>query len=691
MKVLTAIMILIALILNIHILAQDYNEVYRTIASDGEMSENFGSVVSISGNIAIVGAYNDSEDETGSDSLYHAGSAYLFERDEYGNWHEIQKIVASDRSVNDLFGMFVSISGNYAIVGVPWDDSDASGEDNRNSAGSAYIFERDGTGTWHEAQKIVASDRNENDFFGATVAICGGIAIIGAYFEDEDISGSSTLNNAGSAYIFERDNNGNWNQVQKIIAADRQDDDNFGVSAAISGDYAIVGAYQEDEDTSYLNPLECAGSVYIFRRNNAGIWNEIQKLVASDRGEYDHFGNSVDISGEYIIVGAYTEAEDEEGNDTRVSAGSTYIFEPDGTGKWQAVQKIVASDRDEFDLFGIEVGISGDMAIVGAYNEDEDSAGENRLHNAGSAYIFRREKERTWSQLQKIVASDRAVDNCFGVSVDISDNYIIAGTNYNSSNPEAIYLFESCEPSTETDPDNIIENGDFGSCILSPWQTYVFDPAENKVNAVLVDEECRLSDITLSNPPEIWHIQLLQTLTEEQKNRLESGATYELSFDAVGESAKDVYVFFGQNEGGPWTACVNETIAVGTEKGHFSFEFTLNSVLPLMRVLFGVGHETASLTIDNVRLVKRIPSADNEWIVTDPVLHIYPNPAHDLIQVETTIGSEVKIINMLGTVMKTLPVTDKVISMDIHELPEGMYLIKIVKDNFVSLHKIIIQ
>jgi hypothetical protein len=130
---------------------------------------------------------------------------------------------------------------------------------------------------------------------------------------------------------------------------------------------------------------------------------------------------------------------------------------------------------------------------------------------------------------------------------------------------------------------------------------------------------------------------------------------------------------------------------VGTEKGHFSFEFTLNSVLPLMRVLFGVGHETAGLTIDNVRLVKRIPSADNEWVAPKPAFHIYPNPAHDLLYVETVIGSQVNIMNMLGTAMKTVPVANKSVSVDIHELPEGMYLIKIVKDNFVSIHKIIIQ
>jgi len=751
MKTKTLGQLLIPIMIGTSLCAQDFNEVLRTSASDAEMGENFGKTVSISGNIAIVGSYHDSEDETGVDSLYYAGSAYFFERDEHGNWHEIQKIVASDRSVYDLFGLFVSISGNYAIVGVPWSDLDATGKNLLNSAGSAYIFERNGSGTWNEVQKIVASDRAANDFFGGSVAVSGSYAIIGANYEDEDASGNGTLINAGSAYIFEREDNGNWNQVQKIIAADRHNEDEFGMSVGISGDYAIVGAYYEDEDASDINTIECAGSAYIFERNGSGIWNEVQKIVASDRSMYDLFGNSVDISGEYIIVGAMSEEEDDEGDDTRVSAGSAYIFEPNGTGTWQEVQKIVASDRAEYDLFGIDVAISGDIAIVGAYNEDENDAGENRLQNAGSAYIFRRDKERTWSQSQKIVASDREVDYFFGVSVDISCNYVIAGTNYNGILPGSIYLFESCEPSTENDPENILENGDFGSCTLTPWFTSINSLVGASATTSMVDGTCMLSDFVISNDPYSWHIQLMQPFTAEQLAKLIPGSDYTLSFEAYSlMNARPCNVFFGLNSD-PWTDLINQIIEISDEPEGYSFDFHYPSSFSSLALSFGLGSDTTSVIFDNIKLKRKVFDKDNDGIEdlydncadtanTDQTdadndaigdicdncpLHanidqadadqngigdacesnqtaveyntaknsflVYPNPTFDVINISSDNPATITLFNILGVPVKiyTTPTTE--IRIPVHDLPDGLYVLEISTAQNRSIQRIIVQ
>ena len=75
------------------------------------------------------------------------------------NWNEVIKAVASDRAADDQFGTSVSISGNYAIVGTPHEAENTTEGNFINFAGSAYLFERDGSGTWNEVQKIVASDR----------------------------------------------------------------------------------------------------------------------------------------------------------------------------------------------------------------------------------------------------------------------------------------------------------------------------------------------------------------------------------------------------------------------------------------------------------------------------------------------------------------------------------------------------
>ena len=310
---------------------------------------------------------------------------------------EIVKAVASDRATKDKFGISVSISGDYAIVGAYNEDEDAAGGNTVSNAGAAYIFKKDegGTDNWAQIQKIVASDRASTDNFGISVSISGDYAIVGAYFEDEDAAGSNAASNTGSAYIFKKDEGGtdNWGQIQKIVASDRAIEDYFGYSVSIFGDYAIVGAYLENEDAAGGNTASNTGSAYIFKRDEGGTdnWGQIQKIVASDRTISDHFGNSVSISGDYAIVGASLEDEDVAGGSTAYTAGSAYIFKRDegGTDNWGQIQKIVASDRASEDYFGHSVSISGDYAIVGARLEDEDAAGGNTATSAGSAYIFK--------------------------------------------------------------------------------------------------------------------------------------------------------------------------------------------------------------------------------------------------------------------------------------------------------------
>ena len=102
---------------------------------------------------------------------------------------DFAKILASDGAVSDEFGQSVAISGDYAIVGALGDDDNGSG------SGSAYVFRSTGTNTWDSGTKIVASDGAENDYFGYSVAISGDYAIVGAYLDDDNGSGS------GSAYI----------------------------------------------------------------------------------------------------------------------------------------------------------------------------------------------------------------------------------------------------------------------------------------------------------------------------------------------------------------------------------------------------------------------------------------------------------------------------------------------------------
>ena len=279
--------------------ADNWGEVKKLTASDAQHSDFFGVSVAITGDTVIVGAYF--EDAGGSD----AGAAYVFERNQGGadNWGEVKKLTASDAKSGDLFGNNIAISGDTAFVGAAGDDVIAEEDTKIINAGAAYVFERSqgGANNWGEVKKLTASDAQADDQFGNDIAISGDTAFVGAARED---TGGS---NAGAAYVFERDQGGtdNWGEVTKIFASDAQTGDQFGYSVAVSGDSAVVGAAFEDVAGFGSN----AGSAYVFQRDQGGTdnWGELNKITASDAQGSDLFGVSVAVSGDDAVVGAFWE------------------------------------------------------------------------------------------------------------------------------------------------------------------------------------------------------------------------------------------------------------------------------------------------------------------------------------------------------------------------------------------------
>ena len=361
---------------------------------------------------------------------------------------EIAKIQAPDAAAGHAFGASVSISGNRAIVGAGY------------GVGAAYIFEQDGNGIWQKVAKIQASDKEINDQFGFSVALDGDRAIVGS------IQGES-------AYIFEKDGD-NWNEVAIITASTPDANQDFGRSVAISGDHAIVGA---TADGNY------AGAAYIFYRGN-GTWSEVTKIIASDASTSSQFGETVSISGNYVIVGPYSNAKayifERDGSSWKevakiqssdpgastyfgrsvaingnraivgdpyissgnnYSEGAAYLFERDGSGNWNEVAKIKGSDTEAWDNFGYKVAINGNHAIVSAPGESTFG------YSAGAAYVFKRNGSGNWSEVDKLVASDAEIFYNFGVSVGISGNNVIVGqTRLGVSgyeNKESAYIFEN--------------------------------------------------------------------------------------------------------------------------------------------------------------------------------------------------------------------------------------------------------
>ena len=188
-------------------------------------------------------------------------------------------------------GWSVEISGDYAVVAAIWDD------DNVTESGSAYVFKRSGT-SWAQQAKLLpwkedgSSDDDVNEQFGQSVSISGDYAVIGASRSDDKGTDS------GSAYIFKRTGT-SWAQEAKLLPSDGSAGDFFGYSVSVSGYYAIVGAYNNDDSNGETD----AGSAYRFKR--AGIsWKEETKLLPADGSACDCFGYSVSIDGDYAVLGA---------------------------------------------------------------------------------------------------------------------------------------------------------------------------------------------------------------------------------------------------------------------------------------------------------------------------------------------------------------------------------------------------
>ncbi|MCP3981058.1 MAG: hypothetical protein GY716_17310 [bacterium] len=335
--------------------AGNWGQVAKLLASDGAAFDNFGISVSVSGTVAVVGAWAD--DDAGN----AAGAAYLFARDEGGsdNWGQVAKLASSDLAAGDEFGRSVSVSGDVALVGA-WADDDLG-----DFSGSAYVFARNAGGpdNWGQIAKLTASDGVAGDRFGWSLSVSGDVAVVGAW-------------SAEAAYVFHRDEGGpdNWGQVAKLTGSESAAGDRFGWSVSVSGDRAIVSSW-------LTNP----GAAYIFARNESGSnnWGEVTRLTATGGFVGDEFGESVSISGDYAVVGAQLD------DDAEYRAGAAYVFARNNGGpdNWGQVTKLTAFDAGFEDQFGSAVTIGGDVVAVGANFAD---AAE---YDSGSAYAFHGDRD----------------------------------------------------------------------------------------------------------------------------------------------------------------------------------------------------------------------------------------------------------------------------------------------------------
>jgi hypothetical protein len=323
---------------------------------------------------------------------------------------EQAKLTASDGAAFDNFGASIAISGDTVVVGSPSDD--ISG---KSDQGSAYVFVKPGGGwaSGTQTAKLTASDGDEFDKFGTSVAVSGDTVVVGAPGDDFGVE-----EDLGSAYVFVKPGGGWVNGIQtaKLAASNGIDFDSVGTSVGVSGDVAVAGAPGTD-----IGANDDQGSVYVYVKPGGG-WvnaNQTAELTVSGGLAFDSFGTSVAIDVDTIVGAApFTDA----------NRGAAYVYVKPGGG-WASgteTARLTASDAGDFDQFGEAVSVSGDTVVVGARMGDGVAA------DTGAAYVYVK-PAGAWvnaTQTAKLTASDGVGGDAFGSSVSVDGDTIVAGSYF---------------------------------------------------------------------------------------------------------------------------------------------------------------------------------------------------------------------------------------------------------------------
>ncbi len=275
----------------------------------------------------------------------------------------VQKLLADDGAEMSWFGWSVSLSadGSIALIGT-------------ESSKSAYVFTRATDGYWIQQAKLTTEDDRS---YYVSLSADGNTALIGAY-------------------VFTRVADGSWSQQAKLRSQQAK---------------LIVGALSADGSIALIG-TESSKSAYVFTRAADGSWSQQDKLTAEDGATSNYFGRSVSLSadGGSALIG------DQNDDDNGSNSGSAYVFTRAADGSWSQQDKLTAEDGTMADHFGNSVSLSADgsIALIGAYYDDDKG------EYFGSAYVFTRAADGSWSQQDKLTAEDGTMADSFGNSVALS-------------------------------------------------------------------------------------------------------------------------------------------------------------------------------------------------------------------------------------------------------------------------------
>ena len=383
-------------------------------------------------------------------------------------------------------GHEIEISGNLLMV---YDKT------YNNNTGVAYAYKNiNNVWTKYATLQGWGQARNSNDYFSGNIEIKNNYLYVSATGYSYDINEQNYISNSGLVYVYTLNSDGTYSLFQKLQSNYRQENTNnsfsFGSSIAVSdtntlyvankqsSNYGgwieefilINGSYQFNqyigtpnttnttttpgsnvwwyEDMLFISYLGV--SVTSYTQDNTGLWKQDHIFTRNDitQNSYssnDSFGSTVKYKNGLLLISAYTDNYDENGNNSISSAGSVYIYNNtplNSKNVWNPIQKVAGQvfvdGKQAGDYFGQVVSYYNGNIIVSSPYDSYDENGENYMRAAGAVYVFSVDSDGNINQLQKIVPNNRYNDGWFGQYIKVLENklYIL---NKNGSLVEFIY------------------------------------------------------------------------------------------------------------------------------------------------------------------------------------------------------------------------------------------------------------
>lgn len=437
-----------------------------------------GYAVRLSGDYAFISSPESPYDTSGANPIPRSGFVTIYKQDAQGNWNLNQRIQSSTRSNNGQFGWSLDVDDTTLVVGAR---QELVGTFFNN--GTAHVFKLR-NGRWVHEQRLIPDDTTAGPFFGESVAVSGTTIVVGAERNRTDSAGNNTLVNAGAAYVYEYIN-GSWAYQEKLSAGVRTAG-YFGRAVEIDGDRIAISAPEEWVQNGV--PLGYYGAVYIFDKDNNGNWNESihiadssfrggakflvlrdsmllrpsenysanpifgmgavfylklgatswmkqQTITAANPNVYDGFGWGLSFDGNRLAVSVPNDDENPQGLDTIAGSGSVFLYNYDPQSDlFSYTQTVVASDRgfplSELDNFSRRaVAIDGLNLLVGCYFDKQDSLNQGQVLSGGSAYFYDTICNAVFNPISDTI--------CFGDSLLFDGFYLTAGGTYRDVMPLA--------------------------------------------------------------------------------------------------------------------------------------------------------------------------------------------------------------------------------------------------------------